>query len=175
LPVVGFALVLSITSIGCGGDEENGTEPTSPPGSRAVLEGRVTLKGAIAASGAYDTTYSSATGADCASFADRSSSGSDQVSFVIPMPTTLGEHRLSWAAVIRPYRGPATYQKDTLPRLAGAALGADGKVRERYVSSSATKASVTVKDDGSGSFTFSDLGTGARRLSGTARWTCRDG
>jgi hypothetical protein len=170
--IIAAVVVLSFGLAGCGSDDK--TPDDDLVGKRAMLRSSITLSGALTLKGSYETTYSSATGANCASFAKRTSTTDEPVSFVLPMPTRLSGKHLSWTATIRPYTGPGRYAKAKIPGLSAAVLDDKGEPSERFASSGSTQATAVVEEDGSGTFSFTGLGRAGRVLAGNARWSCTD-
>jgi hypothetical protein len=172
--VCAFALAVLAS---CGSSDDR-VEPSVSPSAGADplgLRGTIDLRGAVTVKGSYDVAFASAAKADCRSFVMRDEDGSsDAASFILPLPTRAGDEHLSWTAAVRPYRGPGTYTIAAIPGLRLAVLDAAGQPARTFTSGTMARATAKVAADGSGSLTFSALGTAPNVVSGTARWTCSD-
>ena len=140
-------------------------------GRGPFVEGTATLEGAIDGTGDIEILYPLADEArsSCAAIAR----GDQQTrSYAIPLPSEIGKDGLLWRASIRNYGGPGDFDEGDLAALSVEVRSDDSAVT--YEKDDATTASITVREDNSGSIAFTDLREPeGGRISGSARWTCR--
>ncbi len=152
------------------------TQAKAPKGD--IIAGLITFKGSFKASGARRLTLSfeafpgvTSPKSSCAHIAAVGTpvAKGQPHQFRIPAPPDGGN--VSFAAEVKPYHGPGTYQRSSI-----VAVGASviiGTSSYNLLARGAT-ASVTFGADGSGELAFTHASAAARprTLSGVIRWTC---
>jgi hypothetical protein len=173
-----IATAVCLTIGGCSVLNRNPKETKAPPGRRVnplQLKSSISFEGALNEQVDYGFSYASVDIKTCEAVAGRKSeSATSAVSYVLPMPTRIGSQHLMWTAAIRPYDGPREYDLSKIPGFQVEIRRGNAKAPDRFVKSSDTQASATVKRDGAGTFTFRRLHNGSQTLSGALHWTCSD-
>jgi len=172
----------SKSTSGSGSSDKSTTTTTTTPrtGSSsapvsAVFHGTADWNGALDLNGSYDAQHRSevATLRSCAQIA---SAKGPKAFFVVPSPTKLGNYDVALLAAVLPYNGPGTYDVTKFSQLQASARPTLTKDFQVFDRSTTTKATLIVKPDASGSFTFSNLrDSKGKMLSGTMSWTCSKG
>ena len=144
-------------------------------GSEAGFCVTVDITGATTVQGSAETLNLGT----CADYAKGESPGG-----ALQLPGLLGEevggHEISAVNEIREYNGPGTYEKDAIKSVAGVI---DVSINNTpYQLADDTTAQAVINEDGSGSFTFTNLEEGEQgnpttakgTISGSFTWTCSD-
>jgi hypothetical protein len=97
--------------------------------------------------------------------------GGEQGTWSIPQPTSEQTFALNWN--VTPYTGPGTFTDPTLFQDSVWVYAPYQGSTDQFNQISGSVLSITVKSDGSGSATFSNLQDGdGLALSGSETWTC---
>jgi hypothetical protein len=129
--------------------------------------------------GTFVTTFKTAA-RGCEDLATRGDTRSSDSLKYFPLPpgkATISGHSVSGGALLSYPGGPGSFIVDgstpgQLPTLNASAFVVDGHA---YGLVAATRATIVVNDDGSGSYTFSGLqDTSGAKEEGTSTWTCAE-
>ena len=170
------AAMLCTLALGCSDDDEDGSGSTtsttvivvSREGPVAV--GTFSLAGDVQAEGPFEIIYSRDEEqlATCESIAAPEAS-----SFIVPVPTAVGDQRLTWQAAVRVFDGPGTYELDRLGAVTVEVRPTPNAEPVRYEAGEGSTATLEVQAGNAGSFTFAGLRDDAgAELSGRFDWTC---
>jgi len=153
---------------------------TSTPSGTALssgvkLLGSYSLSGAIAKHASFvDDVLTAKSCAAVASHGTGSAFAGGPAEFAVPTPPPPSGNATNvyFTAGVSPYKGPGTFSKEDILKSGGGDLTV-GTAMYNPVAARAT-ASMTVRPDGSGSFTFANAPpvTSGPSLSGTVTWTC---
>jgi hypothetical protein len=166
------------------------SHPTTTAAS-ARLAGTVTVGGAYSVQGAFSTApvvlegalpSAAPAGYTCADYATGARDPASGAStFVSPQMETAGPSRAFVQVILEwGYHGPSTYDSTTIAALKGTAEitipPASAPVIDDFHSAFYGSVALTVRPDGSGSVTMTNWGSPGSdsRISGSAKWSCRN-
>ena len=175
---LGLAMLCTL-ALGCSDDDDGGGGSGSTTSTTTIVvvsrEGPValgtfSLTGAIQAEGPFEIIYSrdEAQLATCESIA-----APEATSFIVPVPTAIGDQRLTWEAAVAVYDGPGIYELDRLVAVSAEVRATPDAEPVRYESGEGSTATLEVRADNGGSFAFTGLRDDAgAELSGRFDWSC---
>jgi hypothetical protein len=194
--VIGLTLLLTVgcapkpatRSIGRPGQTPTARATPSPSGNLSFsLQGNFELTGEINANGdvADDAKTLGAPFVPCVDIAREGARVPAATYFPIPGRSFKASDKNSVAWLnIQPYKGPQKYAKDAFPptsflaaeeKLAGIIIDRLGDSPTTYKVADASIIGAEVKQDASGSVSFTDLTSdNGGKISGKITWTCRD-
>lgn len=141
------------------------------------------LTGEVTAKGTFPGTATDGEGEGPATCAEWAKGATDDDGMLLYMPqggqyTMQDEFAGLTGNIITDYRGPGTYPKRQLSGGGSPSGIITPSAQYTFVLVEDSTGTATVAADGSGSFTFTDLGTGQyahdETVSGTVTWTCHD-
>jgi len=162
--------------IGCSNNSPPSPTESPAPGTvvplGATLHASVQFQGAIRLNGAYDVAFRSSDPArnSCRGLANPKEA---PASFVVPFPSTLGNYHVTVSAAASPYKGAGNYGSNRFRTLQMKFEDKANRRTDLFRRGSKGAVKLTVRPDGSGTFTFAGLVDDTNRsLSGKVRWTC---
>jgi hypothetical protein len=196
------AAALLIPLAGCGGSSSDGSAAAAVAGDPAADSGNgragdcamligptvcfhYALTGSVTAQGTEAGQVATNNGVDyktCADWTKGEPDGDDgEPSLSLPSggPKKDGDHFGGLTGdIIEHYQGPGTYEKKDLSGLGSPSGIITYDTQDNFVLQEDSTGSATINADGSGSFTFADMGTGQSgndaTVSGSVTWTCHN-
>lgn len=156
--------------------------PRSPRPGRPVLSATLRVQGDLNLTCQFDDVDAAQGVSSCAMLPRFGTGGNGK--FLVPYPNFHGpqpQRSIHYEIRISKVNGPTEYPKSALDRLSLDYASGAGTVI--YNATAASQGSVTLRADGSGTFTFAQLqrqpdvftrDVQGKTLSGTVSWTCRD-
>jgi hypothetical protein len=155
-----------------GASAATSTSTTVPPTTAErgpVVSGELTLQGAVVATGPVSVVFPR--GDERLNSCEKIAKGTSGT-YLIPLPSSVGQRQFTWEAVVRSYRGPGRFALGDLGPLAVEVVDRPNAKPVRFAAVAATTASLEVRPDNAGSFEFSGLSAGRRQVSGSLTWSC---